>query len=157
MAPTRRTLLSHNVNIFADGRRMPIPGAPPELVLNPLHELTPPNRQALRLLRLPALRARTQHGLHPLSVHCGKPRHVLEPQSVGVAPIPWTVNIRGFPVPRWAGVSGSSTPYLGVMPARDLPDHFVSTLGSNPISVAFLRNLMSCASGFLPSSSVEYT
>ena len=48
MASIRRGLLSQNVNLIADDLRLPIPGSPPELVHNPLHEGTPLNRRVLR-------------------------------------------------------------------------------------------------------------
>ena len=44
MAAVTRTLLPQNVNVVADGLHLPIAGSPPELVPDPLHELTLPNR-----------------------------------------------------------------------------------------------------------------
>jgi hypothetical protein len=43
MEAIRRTRPPENVNLAADGFHLPIPGLSPELVADPLHELTPPD------------------------------------------------------------------------------------------------------------------
>ena len=80
MAAIRLTPLPQNVNLVADSLHLPMPSSPPEFVPHPLYKLTPPNRQALRPLRLPALLAR---GILNLVVAIGLPL----PWARGIIPL----------------------------------------------------------------------